>query len=59
MKFAKYFTLFFRIARTVARFHYVANDLVLNCLFYDSYSVPESVPSKGRIMVTYDWKEHS
>lgn len=52
MKFAKYytlFTLFFRIARTVARFLYVANDIVSNCLFYDAHSVPDSVPSNGRI----------
>jgi len=49
MKYAKYYTLFFRITRTVVRFHYVANDIVSNCLFYDAHSVPDSLPSKGRI----------
>ena len=33
----------------VARYLYVTNDIVSNCLFYDAHSVPDSVPSRGRI----------
>ena len=49
MKFAKLLYALFRIARTVARFHSVANDIVSNCLFYDAHNIPDSVQSKGRI----------